>query len=210
MDAEKQIESLLQGIITIAIPALFAIFVAPRFGITDSNIILLLSSVLMIIVVVILYIIYLPVVEFEFIDQMNPLVLLRDLRTSRAGDLKFNVVVKPKFHNLLGLFLISNVDFKHIFFQLFWIPRESLQAKKNYKYNSLSIKDGYPLICPCDMVAKQPYTYSLKISCTQYNEANQLDIYVKPLINSKKIRLKLLLYFIKIKAQKKGVVIGNQ
>lgn len=190
----------------VALSAFIGYFIAPIIGIEDDNLIILFTVVLILIVLLIFHLIE-PSIEFEFNERKNSLLLIRNSISNRAEDLKFNVELFQKFYYLSKLFFINQRELKDICFQVHWQPKKSLQVKKNKNYYSMQIKDGYPIICSSNLVAKQHHDYSMKISCTQYIEANNIEIVIKKIVKSKKLKLKIFSYFIRIKAGTKSVKI---
>lgn len=202
------IKSIAPDLILMALVAFIGYFIAPQIGIEDNNLIVLISIGLILIILIIHHLIG-PSIEIEFNERKNSLILIRNSIHHRAKDLKFNVELFPKFYYLSKLFSISQSDLKDLCFQIHWQPKKSLHVKKNMNYDSLQIKDGYPIICASNLVVNQNYDYSLKISCTQYNEAKNIEINIKKILNSKKFKLRLYSYLIRMKAGTKSVKIDE-
>lgn len=202
------IKSIAPDLVIIAAFAIIRYFIVPLIGIENNNLIDLFCVGLIIIFLTIIHLIG-PCIEFEFNERKKSLILIRNSVQHRAVDLKFNVELFPKFSYLSKIFFINQSDLKDFCFQVHWQPKKSLQVKKNWNYDSLQIKDDYPVICASNLVVKQNYDYSLKFSCTKYIEANDIEISIKKIINSKKLKLKIFSYFIRIKAGTKSVKIGE-
>ena len=143
------------GLITVT--GFFGYFIAPIMGITDAYAITIISLLLLIFLYLLTAFFFFSVVEFDYNDKKNPIILVRNEVGHRADDLIFTVELFEKFKYVSYIFLLKSNELKNICFQMYWEPKFSLNMKKNKNYPSLSLKERYPIICASNLLLEKHF-----------------------------------------------------
>lgn len=194
------------------ISAFITYVIAPRLGITDSNLVFAGSCTIFFVVAIVIYLVFQPAIEFEFSNRKRALILVKNSVDSRTSDFSLDVGIKPKCSTLKNLFSMTNDDLAPIFYQIIWSPKKSLQIKKNQDYSALSTIEGYPAIQISQLLPTKDLSYSFRVSFTNsFPEICENNLKIRRYTTDKlNFKTKLFLWFFKAKTGVKPIIIQRE
>jgi hypothetical protein len=209
MDVSGTIERYLpEGFIAIVVYFLSSVLL-PYFNIEPESLRILISIVFVIIVVLIVYTLFQPCVSFEFGDPNRDCILTNTDIGKRAGIFSVDVFITSKFDKIHQAFHMKDDDLSHLFYQIYWTPRDVVTVKRNQNYSALMEVDFYPSIRINDLQSAKDSHFSFKIAFSpKHPEINKVVLEIRRFIQSPcPLKLRLFLLFCRIKSNHKTISI---
>jgi hypothetical protein len=210
MDVNETIERHSPEALVSIIIGLISFVILPSFFPTLTEVPrYIISSVAIVIGLIFFYYLFQPCIFFEFDERTRPCILISTDIEKRANKVSLNVFVKPKYGKICRMLFIKDSDLDHLFYQIFWHPKDALNVKRNNEYSALWDINFFPSIRINELRTVSDSKFSFKISFSpKYQEINEFSLTINRYIQSPvPWKLYLFLLFCRVKIDKKLVLI---